>query len=204
MRLQGGFTLIELLVVIAILGILAGIIFPVFSRAREKGRQTTCISNLRQLGEASRIYQQEFDGFYVPHGGYNGHQFGSGIDALAFLVRDPGIFVCPSANALEVEREALRRQHQLRGPATGIVSTYEFNPSARLNLANPHLRAANPSAAGMMADYPCWGRRHLGGTNILFVDGHVKWFPHPKMFGQVPWWNWGWWDSHYPGAPGIP
>lgn len=56
-----GFTLIELLVVIAILAILAGIIFPVFSQAREKARQTTCLSNIRQLALACQMYAQDWN-----------------------------------------------------------------------------------------------------------------------------------------------
>jgi prepilin-type N-terminal cleavage/methylation domain-containing protein/prepilin-type processing-associated H-X9-DG protein len=62
----GGFTLIELLVVIAIIGILAALLFPVFARARERGRQATCASNLRQLATANRLYASDNDGFYVP------------------------------------------------------------------------------------------------------------------------------------------
>ena len=56
-----GFTLIELLVVIAIIAILAAILFPVFAQAREKARQTSCVSNIRQLGVALSIYRQDFD-----------------------------------------------------------------------------------------------------------------------------------------------
>ncbi|MHB9026811.1 MAG: type II secretion system protein, partial [Armatimonadota bacterium] len=54
-----GFTLIELLVVIAIIAILASILFPVFAKAREKARQATCNSNVRQLATAVQMYVQD-------------------------------------------------------------------------------------------------------------------------------------------------
>ena len=63
------FTLIELLVVIAIIAILAAILFPVFAQARESARQTTCLSNLRQIGLANNMYLQDYDETYVPVGG---------------------------------------------------------------------------------------------------------------------------------------
>jgi prepilin-type N-terminal cleavage/methylation domain-containing protein/prepilin-type processing-associated H-X9-DG protein len=61
MKRNLGFTLIELLVVIAIISILAAIIFPVFAQAREKARQTTCLSNQKQLGAAVMLYVQDYD-----------------------------------------------------------------------------------------------------------------------------------------------
>ncbi|MBD3174261.1 MAG: prepilin-type N-terminal cleavage/methylation domain-containing protein [Armatimonadia bacterium] len=61
MRTRRGFTLIELLVVIAIIAILAAILFPVFAKAREKARQTSCLSNTRQLGTAVQSYCQDYD-----------------------------------------------------------------------------------------------------------------------------------------------
>lgn len=59
-----GFTLIELLVVIAIIAILAAILFPVFARAREQARKTTCLSNLKQIGTGMMMYVQDYDETY--------------------------------------------------------------------------------------------------------------------------------------------
>ena len=57
-----GFTLVELLVVIAIMSVLASMLFPVFARAREKARQTTCTSNLKQIGLALIMYADDYAG----------------------------------------------------------------------------------------------------------------------------------------------
>ncbi|MEI6501182.1 MAG: prepilin-type N-terminal cleavage/methylation domain-containing protein [Armatimonadota bacterium] len=61
-----GFTLIELLVVIAIIAILAAILFPVFAKAREKARQTSCLSNLKQLTLGFLQYTQDYDETFMP------------------------------------------------------------------------------------------------------------------------------------------
>src|SRR5579871_3458637 len=66
-----GFTLIELLVVIAIIAILAAILFPVFAQAREKARQTSCLSIEKQIALAARMYMEDFDGaLYHHHEGF--------------------------------------------------------------------------------------------------------------------------------------
>ena len=65
------FTLIELLVVVAIIGILAAILFPVFASAREKARQASCSSNLKQLGLAALMYNQDYDGTWMPYVYFN-------------------------------------------------------------------------------------------------------------------------------------
>ena len=72
---NAGFTLIELLVVIAIIAILAAILFPVFAQAREKARQTTCVSNQKQLGLAFLMYASDYDGIFpCPGGGTQTYQ----------------------------------------------------------------------------------------------------------------------------------
>ena len=69
MKRNNAFTLIELLVVIAIIAILAAILFPVFAQARESARQTTCLSNLKQITLADMMYLQDYDETFVPVGG---------------------------------------------------------------------------------------------------------------------------------------
>jgi prepilin-type N-terminal cleavage/methylation domain-containing protein/prepilin-type processing-associated H-X9-DG protein len=66
MQSKRAFTLIELLVVIAIIAILAAILFPVFAQAREKARQTSSLSNLKQLGLAFLMYAQDYDEILPP------------------------------------------------------------------------------------------------------------------------------------------
>jgi prepilin-type N-terminal cleavage/methylation domain-containing protein/prepilin-type processing-associated H-X9-DG protein len=61
---RSGFTLIELFVVVAIIAILAAILFPVFAQAREKARQSACLSNLKQIGMATMMYLQDYDATY--------------------------------------------------------------------------------------------------------------------------------------------
>lgn len=78
-----GFTLIELLVVIAIIAILAAILFPVFAKAREAARKTSCLSNMKQIGLAAMMYVQDYDETYADSRESTDAQDGPGCSALA-------------------------------------------------------------------------------------------------------------------------
>ena len=118
-KVRSGFTLIELLVVIAIIAILAAILLPVFAAARERARQSTCASNLKQLGIATMQYYQDFDEVmpwiacdqYLPCGsnslfaeGYN-YAAGTGYigwpDLLYPYVKSKGVYVCPDVSVTD-------------------------------------------------------------------------------------------------------
>jgi len=111
MRNRQAFTLIELLVVIAIISILAAILFPVFAKVREKARQTSCASNMRQLSLAFIQYTEDYDevlpgagdlGFQASEGGwvnivhYAPSTFNVAGGAIYSYVKNPQIYVCPS------------------------------------------------------------------------------------------------------------
>jgi prepilin-type N-terminal cleavage/methylation domain-containing protein/prepilin-type processing-associated H-X9-DG protein len=110
MHSKRAFTLIELLVVIAIIAILAAILFPVFAQAREKARQTACLSNMKQIGTAIMMYAQDYDEI-LPQTGWQGpctdpvsmvnnDNFWSGIYAFPLAsgpyIKNWQIFTCPS------------------------------------------------------------------------------------------------------------
>ncbi|MBI5833239.1 MAG: DUF1559 domain-containing protein [Armatimonadetes bacterium] len=101
---QRGFTLIELLVVIAIIAILAAILFPVFAKAREKARQSSCQSNLKQMGLAILQYTQDYDEQYPKAwmGAANGGSIAGvqwkWMDSVSPYCKSTQIFDCPSAS----------------------------------------------------------------------------------------------------------
>jgi prepilin-type N-terminal cleavage/methylation domain-containing protein/prepilin-type processing-associated H-X9-DG protein len=102
-RAANGFTLIELLVVIAIIAILAAILFPVFAQAREKARQTSCLSNQKQMGLAVMQYKQDYDETFPQAYWYNDDASGNAPSyyhhwsgTIQPYVKSIGIFICPS------------------------------------------------------------------------------------------------------------
>ncbi len=121
--LRKGFTLIELLVVIAIIAILAAILFPVFAQAREKARQTSCLSNEKQIGLAILQYTQDYDEIY-PAGvfvtAYNPNT-PSGLGwagQCAPYIKSGAIFKCPDDSTGNVT---------VNGTTTGYPVSYGYN-----------------------------------------------------------------------------
>jgi prepilin-type N-terminal cleavage/methylation domain-containing protein/prepilin-type processing-associated H-X9-DG protein len=99
-RHRTGFTLIELLVVIAIIAILAAILFPVFAQARDKARQSTCLSNARQMGIALSMYVQDWDETYPWAASFRDDRTPAWAGLISPYVKNLDIFQCPSQDEI--------------------------------------------------------------------------------------------------------
>ena len=130
-RLQkSAFTLIELLVVIAIIAILAAILFPVFARARENARRSSCLSNVKQIGLGIQMYTQDYDEKLVSYAypppvtgapGTYGWQF-----ALLPYTKSTQVYVCPSATKISSSNVA--NCDPTKVSSTGVGSgSYGYN-----------------------------------------------------------------------------
>ncbi len=202
-RATRAFTLIELLVVIAIIAILAAILFPVFAKAREKARQSSCSSNLKQIGLASIQYAQDYDERFA----FTYHYYyGSGnTDGLYFwqyqyqpYVKNWQMFRCPS----------YQWHYNYPGPLGGFDASYvivSVSQNASLvtctaipggamasvqDLAGTIMHTESTSAevygpwSGAPTEPLVFTERgslsrvkeaHNEGANYTFADGHVKW-----------------------------
>ena len=145
-----GFTLIELLVVIAIIAILAAILFPVFAQAREKARQTSCLSNEKQLALAVMQYVSDYDG-YFPCGTYQywgpgtagcpaaGCSTGGGWAGQIYsYVKSTGVFQCPDdlnqvTTASGLQLYPVSYDYNFNIPGGGPTGVYASNSGGALS-----------------------------------------------------------------------
>ena len=197
MKGRRGFTLIELLVVIAIIAILASILFPVFSRAREKARQTSCLSNSKQIMLAVNMYSQDFDEQF-PFEDYDINSSGAEDagdmtwrSACLPYIRNVQIFLCPSKKNLPVPvfnggadygasaGYAINVAHWDSGSPTPPYGQSEgsvFDASACIFVMESdgaHEVGVQANARGWVPTG--WAQRHNDGCNYGFCDGHAKW-----------------------------
>lgn len=149
---RSAFTLIELLVVIAIIAILAAILFPVFAQAREKARQTACLSNTKQMGLAIFQYTQDYDET-LPNSGLGGggpNQANRWFKAIYPYVKSLDVFVCPSKNEdnFRPVMEARGTNWIADGPSSG--GGYGANPNVMPFINTPP--TTNARALAEIAD----------------------------------------------------
>lgn len=200
-----GFTLIELLVVIAIIAILAAILFPVFAKAREKARQSSCASNLKQILIGVAQYAQDYDEkLLVFDGGTNGS-----VQCLQPYVKSEAIFVCPSYGKkpwyhclatwpTTYYQSTYAPYYWKQGAALATIQTpadklfyTELDRACGVYFSHyPQFIAGTTTYStvpdgGNMAVLSA----HSDGCNNGFYDGHVKWMIKSKVMEFANWDN---------------
>jgi len=181
-----GFSLIELLIVIAVIAILAALLLPALSQAKERARRTYCASSLRQIAFAALLYADEHDdsfpaqpadGALLLANGGDGRNF---YDELMPYLGQPQIWLCPSTkpgpgrvmsyhmNGLIITTNGLKSSAISQPSQTLLIG--ESGQGTRWDLA--YLRP--DQAGGYLYDRP--QIHHSSGCNATFVDAHVLWY----------------------------
>ena len=190
------FTLIELLVVIAIIAILAAILFPVFARARENARRSSCQSNLKQIMLGQIQYSQDYDEKLLPTRAANPAHLPWATVIQPYL-KSEQIMICPSASDT-VNSYTYNYYVGLDGrslaaiefptlvptfiDANGTRDTTAFSRISptfltQTSIAGWQGRSIVPTSVGYSNGEAGFiaAKRHLEGANYAFSDGHVKW-----------------------------
>ncbi|HZP83762.1 MAG TPA: DUF1559 domain-containing protein [Chthonomonadaceae bacterium] len=218
-RAVRGFTLIELLVVIAIIAILAAILFPVFAQAREKARQASCLSNMKQIALAMHMYSQDYDenfslARYAPYfwDGAVWPETHTWRMAVQPYIKSKDITRCPSNpfyNAgVEVE-EPVWRSYAMNSAGlygdkyaeASITEPAEVIQLAECRYQYPDLypQIESPFSSFLYSSEPDPTpdsdlgvmQTHTGQSNYAFFDGHVKSMkPVATLNAHTPWTMW--------------
>ncbi len=191
MHTKRAFTLIELLVVIAIIAILAAFLFPVFARSKEAAKKSTCISNLRQIGQAMLIYMQDSDDVF-PHAVDAADKYQPSIwsgfpefmaqiplmpmmhEALQPYIKNYQIFQCPSDSGTHV----LDTHPQLAfSSAPSMYAVFGLSYMYRTEITFRHFshsQLQNPAAVNVLFDAA--GNWHEGERPLTLDDANSNAF----------------------------
>jgi len=194
------FTLLELLVVIAIIAILAALLLPALAAAKQKAWTAQCQSNLHQIGLGMKMYADNFKGFYPESGGsiaWNAKdpstQNYSWMQQIFPYVLNTNVYICPSEQLLNPGQQSqfnyfngARAAYIVAGGFASVDSKRIMFPSAYV-LAGDTLDFEPQDADKDDYTQNCVGgedngspwelwQAHDKGQNILFDDGHVKWY----------------------------
>jgi prepilin-type N-terminal cleavage/methylation domain-containing protein/prepilin-type processing-associated H-X9-DG protein len=187
------FTLVEILVVVAIICILAALLFPVFGRARENARRTSCQSNLKQLGVGMMQYTQDYDeafalGLTIDSGG----NFLTSLDIIQPYLKNKQVALCASDDSpADIDLTAFGPPYMLTTPVSYTVNDKicgmpDIGGDAPVKLSIIKSPTRMPllwdgwingldTSMGLPLPNVEVKRRHFEGANCGFVDGHVKW-----------------------------
>ena len=197
-----GFTLIELLVVIAIIAILAAILFPVFAKAREKARQSSCLSNIKQMATAEMSYLQDYDERTSPYGNRACAVGGTCLNWTAMLlpyIKNAQVLQCPSVsthhntgNALNPGSDYGIVYNHVAGCGGGnAIGTFQY-PAQTALFMDSQMSSTNQGGYWIVYCWLCYPNahpngasdgndqnrvsyRHNEGSNVAYLDGHAKW-----------------------------